>query len=355
MAAVLFALSFQKLTETPQDFTTYDLKQRQGETELLQPMTRLFRQAFRSVFDLAMVGCPKGQPAVMPEAQVELRQCCLLRSATALELGGDRPTWLLIVLADVTPTDPALDIPAWWQQHFRESARKIALARTIGLGGMLDQLQSAPGFSVGHTSFHPDLPWTGRESTISAVYGFYVAAWLSALRIERRQLATRVEPVASLDVPAGIEIANQRLRILNQQRFFLTTDRSNDLELRGLCEALATKYRIAARNARALELHAAFEHHLDNSAKLHSARELGSVSNLILILTILSVPISFFSAIFAINLKSEALEKPWDLMGDYRIYVAFLIGTAVVGIPFLLLKLFDRARLGKSADFAADS
>lgn len=307
-------------------------------------MTVIFRQAFCNIFSSARNFVGKSKPTVAGPFKVNLLQATLFRTNDRSAVGGDLPDYMLVVLVNMTANNEVHDGGEFWRSNFRTREAKIRLARSLGLGGIIDQLAAAEGRIVGQTSSPVSFDPSGLEAATVSVFAFYVNAWLRGLRIERQQLAAPLEAVSNLDLSSSIAIANQRLRILNQQRYFLTSDRTNNLVLRDFCRALVAKYKIEARHNRALDLHTAFEHHLDNSAKLHNSRQLGSVSNLILILTILSVPISFFGAVFAINLKSEALEHPLQLISDYRIYVAFLVGAAIVAIPFLLMKLFDQAR-----------
>ena len=180
--------------------------------------------------------------------------------------------------------------------------------------------------------------------TFGAVFAFYALGWLSAIRIERRQLFMELVPVSAMTLKSGRRIADQRVRIIDQQRHFLTEDRTNDLELRRFCSRLAKKYNLPQRFQRSLEIHQAFEHHLDNSAKLHNASQLGSVANLIFILTILSVPIAFFSAIVAIDVKNDIFVNGRELIKDFRIYSAFLVGVLFTLMPLITLRLLDKFR-----------
>lgn len=345
MGTVVFALSYQYADGTIPRFSTHVLADRTAEEILLGPMTRIFRQAFRSAFETARIFTGEAGRIETESATIRLLNACIFRTSETITVGSDERDYILVTLIDFTLKSPAEDFRTHWKTHFASLESKCSLARSLGLDEALSVLATATDRIVGQTSTPLEIDVTGLELSVMSSFAFYVAAWLNSLRIERRQMFAQLEPVSSLDLASGIEVANQRLRILNQQRFFLTSDRTNNLALRKLCEVFADKFKIAQRNTRALELHGAFEHHLDNSTKLDGAQRLGSVNNLILILTVLSVPISFFSAIFAINLKSEAFEKPWDLLGDYRIYVAFLIGAAVVGLPFIVLKIFDKARI----------
>ena len=341
---VVFALSYQSLTGELPSNQKVQFENRAGEPVYLRPMTSLFRQAFRAIIDSATSFAVSGAAIEVAGAKI-----CLTRFYTFATSGkgigdGDRADQVLIGIAEVTPDSDKQNYYEVWRTHYRPVEAKLELLRKSGLGVLLDGCNVDDGRVIGHTSTPVEFSVKDREKTISAIFALYVVGWLSAMRITRRQLALKLAPLTTMSDGDSQAIADQRLRIINQQRYFLSNDHTNDLDLREFCQKLAEKYKLRERYDRALELHEAFEHHLDNSSKLYSAKQLGSVSNLILILTVLSVPISAFSAIFAINLKSEVMDKPWHILSDQRLYVTLFIGAMWVAVPFIVLKLADRIR-----------
>lgn len=354
MTMIVVSLSFQSVPETLPNFTGDVLGRAESDAALLRPMTFIFRQAFRRIFAHVAMFEGEHHAAAVPGIDVSLVRAAVFHGSSQTTIGDDGCDVLLVGLLEVTSPEAGADVHALWRARYGTPEAKMLLLRTLGLEDAADLFVAVPGRIVGQTSTPLEIDHRGREPTLLAIFAFYAAGWLRALRIERRQLSTELQSVSESDLRAGVEISNQRLRILDQQRYFLTADRTNDTELRTFCTSLLGKFKLPERHHRALELHTAFEHHLDNATKLYSANRLGSVSNLILLLTILSVPISVFSAIFAINLKSEAFEHPLNMLVDARLYAALLVGAAIVAIPFVALKLLDRTWRSRGGQFGAD-
>lgn len=342
MATVVFGLSFQAEAGPFPPHQHHQV----AETEpgwVLSAMTRIFRLAFRSMFSEVRVFQPPAAALQTPAATVGVRHCAAYRASTADIHGRSAPDFLLVVVLDVSPTDRTMSVADVWQP-FRSVDSKISLLERCGLKDVVHSYSVEPGRIVGQNSFVvPDAVDPDPE-LLSSVFAFYFLAWLTCLRVERSQLRTELTVGAKALKTSGWRIANQRLRILNLSRYFLTQDRTNDAAIKAICVALSTKFKLQIRYERALSLHREFEHHLDNNAKIVQSQQLGSVSNLLLILTLLSVPISFFGAVVAVNFNSDAFTAPMQVLLDYRIYFFLALGLTASLIPFALLKIRDIIR-----------
>lgn len=342
MAIVVFGLSFQKEVGDPPSHQYYDIAE--GDAAgMLSGLTTIFRLAFRSMLSQIRIFKLPRKHVKAAGASIEVMHCCSFRASTADIHGRSAPDFLLITVLEILPDEAATNAETVWQS-FRSMERKIQLLGKCGLKPVVEAYSSAPEKTVGQNSFVVPEQLEPNSKLLSSVFAFYFLAWLTSLRIERSQLRTELTVGRRALAASGWKIANQRLRILNLSRYFLTKDRTNDATIKALCEALSIKFKLQSRYDRALSLHREFEHHLDNTAKIIQSQQMGSVSNLLLILTLLSVPVSFFSAVIAINIKSDIFKSPAQVISDPRIYLILAIGFFASLLPFMALKIHDWVR-----------
>jgi len=342
MATVVFGLSFQREAEQLPPHRHDPLTDDTAHS-LLPGMTAIFRLAFCSMLsDMRTFDLPRKADQETPPGAARLLQCASFRASTVDMKGRSAPDFLLIAVLELTLPEGADAGQAW--QAFRTVESKMALLEACGMKKVVQSYSSGERQTVGQNSFVVPGEYPCDASPLSSIFAFYFLGWLTSLRIERSQLRTELAAGPKTTANSGWRIANQRLQILNLSRYFLTNDRTNDASLKGICNALSTKLKLQLRYERALSLHREFEHHLDNTLKIIQSEKLGSVSNLLVILTLLSVPLSFFAAIVAVNMESTIFTSPARVLSDYRIYLLFLVGLAGSLLPFVALKLHDRFR-----------
>jgi hypothetical protein len=347
MAVVVFGLSFQREAETLPPHR-HDRMAEGDASGMLTGLTAIFRLAFRAMLsDVRIFEVPRKRVEAAG-ASIEVSHCCAFRVSTADIEGRSAPDFLLVTILEISPNSTDVDARTIWQS-FRTVERKIALLDQCGLKKVVQSYSPAPGKTVGQNSFVVPVELEPDSKLLSSVFAFYFLAWLTSLRIERSQLRTELTVGRKAVAASALRIANQRLRILNLSRYFLTKDRTNDATIKALCEALSAKFKLQERYERALSLHREFEHHLDNVAKIIQSQQMGSVSNLLLILTLLSVPVSFFGAVIAINLQSDIFKSPSDVITNPTTYLILIVGFFASLIPFSALKLRDwiRARMDR--------
>jgi hypothetical protein len=342
MTLIVFGLSFQEEAAQLPSHAALTL----GESEAaaaLAPMTTIFRTAFRAMFSSKRVFRTTKKTVRFAGLSVKVRACHAYRAATADINGRSTPDYLLVTVLELSPGISDADGATAWRA-FRSLEGKIDLLGKCGLGAVAAAYASAPGKTVGQNSFVLPDDLNPNPQTLADVFVFYFLAWLICLRIERSQLRADLTVARNALRMSGRKIANQRLRIINLSRYFLTQDRTNDVTLKRICAALTDKFKLRTRYDRALSLHRDFEHHLDNLSRIAQSEQMGSVSNLLLILTLASVPLSFFAAAIAIDTKSEVFTDASALVRDHRIYLLLLIGLAGSLLPFAFLKLRDMIR-----------
>jgi len=219
-------------------------------------------------------------------------------------------------------------------------AREEILKQT----SLVDLMQELKGDVRGHSAWFSDELDDRLQSQVLPLAAFYFYAWVLLLRIERNQVDLDITPDINVQKRTINHIITQRVRLINIERFFLTEDRSNRSELRDLCIVLADRYRLQHRFDRAIRRHAAFEHHLDNTSKALQAQRAASQSNMIAILTLMSVPLAAMQVFFGINI-SNTLYVDWQQIAmsstTYFILVASLLCVAA---PLGVLRIVDWRR-----------
>jgi hypothetical protein len=337
-----FALSFQRLKNTKRVSRQYRLDQLQLPCPPLQPMTEIWKIAFRSVFQVAEFGDPDPIIISCDDLVFTLRQIGVFFSpAHALDFteGDDYMVSCVVSVSTSSgsPVEKSSVVAA-----YGGAAGKIRLLNELGLTDLTSSMQLSQDRIMGHNAWLRDSVSHAQLDSFLAIYSFYAYGWILLMRMEREQMFMALGQ--SKLQSSGKAIVRQRLRILNFVRFFLTDDRTNVSELKQFCDDMRARSKYDKRYSRIADAHKDFEHHLDNTAKLAQSRQLGSVSNLIFVLTLFSVPISFFSAALALNFNSPVFEKTMETVVDTRIYVLLGIGAILVLVPFAVFWLFDLMR-----------
>lgn len=339
MATIVLGLSFQReAAQLPRnEFITTGA----GLNAHLQSMTAVFRLSFGSMISSMRIFQVPEKTVHTPTATIKPISCSSYEVSTKDVHGHRTSDFLLIVVLDVHPNDPSVEPAAVWS-CFRSLQSKISLLKDCGLAPIVDAYSPGAGRTVGQNSYTTvDQPLPDSK-VLSSVFAFYFLGWIICLRIERIQLATELTLGREAVRSSGFEVANQRLSILNLSRYFLTEDRTNDPILKQTCVALVDKLKLRKRFERALMLHREFEHHFENTSRLLQSQQLGSVSNLLLILTLFSVPISFFGAAIAINLQGDIFQWTGSVLTNPLVYIILIVGVIAVLLPFAVLKVLDR-------------
>ena len=196
---------------------------------------------------------------------------------------------------------------------------------------------------VGHSAFIADTPNIFTED-LSCVAAFFFYAWILTLRVERTQSEMNISPNLGVITQSSNEIIAQRVRLLNIERYFLSIDRTNIEFLKNVCVKLVNKYRLKERHERAAQLHLSFEHHMDNTEKALQSRRFANLTNMIAILTVISIPLAALQMLFGINLTSSIFREWRTIVGNHVVLASIGIAIATAVVPLLVLKMFDIAK-----------
>jgi len=195
-----------------------------------------------------------------------------------------------------------------------------------------------PGHQAWISEVSPD-EYTG---TIACISAFYFYGWILALRIERNQLRQDITPQIRAGDKIVAQIIEQRMRLLNLDRYFLVGDRTTNSYLKEICTKLSERFRLGKRHRKMSERHAAFESHIDNTSTALQAQRTASLTNMVFVFTCLSVPFAAMQVLFGMSLDSSIYLKTAEMISNTKTYVVALAAFAVVGVLVLLLMLVAR-------------
>lgn len=337
-----FALTVRNFTDTTLPLQRIHLMEHTTPFDGYRRMTEMFKFAFRAAFTTASRYQVDDKTVQIDALTAQLRDLTIYHSPSHALDGTEQQTYVLVCVIGVCgATDPDA-VQRQINAAYDRPQGKRQLLEQFGFAWLLPHLGGATERLIGHNTWCTDEVAADYIPDLSAVFAFYVFGWILLIRIERVQMAMSLRAAANSLTSATI--IKQRLRLINFARFFLTDHRSNNLLVKEFCRSLTAKLRYAERYAKTSATHRDFEHHLDNISKAQQSDRLGTVSNMIFWLTVLSIPIAFFSALFAINYSSPIMQDAISTLADLRVYFILFGGFVLVVTPICGLILFDRLR-----------
>jgi hypothetical protein len=179
------------------------------------------------------------------------------------------------------------------------------------------------------------------------ILGFYGFGQLTVHRIDRDQAQFLVPSSPHRIGDRVVQgLAALRSRITNVKRYFLTTNRTNNRELRAYCAALVNEHGLAERAQRQTDLIEDLERQFENVVQLGQMRYTRRVNLGLMILGGLGLPAAWLGALLAFGFTDEIVARPQSLVVSKRFW-ALTIGLALVLMVMTLVgyslgKLWDR-------------
>ena len=180
----------------------------------------------------------------------------------------------------------------------------------------------------------------GSEIIFPFLYGFHYYNLLLYHRLERDQ----VDLELNLDINSSNQalqlIANNRIRLINIQRYFLTANRSNIEAIKDASDLLRETFSLPDRYIRHIDINNSLEKHLSNVSRIAEAEKSQIFSLIAALLTFFGVPVAIFSALMSANLDAAIIVKPEKLWSDHKFLiisaVSFIIPLSVVFVGFAI-------------------
>jgi hypothetical protein len=306
----------------------------------LTDMTQIFRMNFWQVFDTIYVY------NVEPAAVQYMNVSCTLTRVRLFYSGKTRlnrtedDDYILYYTLSLPETLAASGEAAVTTIATESLSAKEDVLRQAQMARLVDGLRS--GYK-GHSAWISEDFDPSFADEVAALAAFYFYAFILMLRIERHQITADITPQLDVNPAIHNHIISQRIRLINLERYFLTQDRTNNAFLKEICTRLEKKYRLLQRYERASARHSAFEHHMDNTSKALNSQRVSSLSNMIALLTITSIPLAAMQLLFGINLAGSIYLEWHNVLSHHMTYVVFGIGVLAVLVPLLLLRMIDAA------------
>lgn len=169
------------------------------------------------------------------------------------------------------------------------------------------------------------------------VLGFYYFGLLLVHRIDRAQAHIRLPLGAPQLSGASIEtITATRVRLINIDRYFLTTNRSLSRDAKEFVIALVERINLAERYGRQTSINRNLERHLDNIAQMAQAKAARRTNLTLDIIAYLALPVGIFSAAVAFQLQSDMLRAPTLVLSSVRFWSA-LVASVLLPLAVILL------------------
>jgi len=323
----------------------------------LHVMTNGFRIVFGRVFEA--VWEVTDHPAALRwlDEDVRLISAYVAHSNTTRMEGLEGDNWVLVMRLGVEGDAKAV------------RDRMTAARATRGTGtdrAIFDELVDALGdcaitrlfsqltFAVPDTKISPLQTSAEVRDAVPLLVAFYYFALMTVHRIDRDQVRAEmpIEPdrvdEASVDV-----IARTRVRLANVNRYFMTTNRSQYAEARGICRELAESMRLRERYERQVSIHHDMERHLDNVAQIsqvRSSRDTQAASertnSVLYYLTVVGLPLGLFSAVMTFSLDAPLVRDAdrWPTWATFLVALGASATASLILLGVMVLVASGRRR-----------
>lgn len=311
--------------------------------KFLPEMTHIFRANFWATFSRVEVFQPKNRNIEIFGKLAKISDVLVLQSADSDFDGIEGNDFLISFHASFAEGDDELrerKVSLLSDQPSVEYYTQL-LASSVS-EHFLDNYGCEPGALPGVSSqLTSELIDSGHERSAAAVSAFFHYGWIVLLRLERAQLDLKISASSGDILYSAEDIIEQRVRLINIKRRFLTHDRTNNRSLRKHCASYREKFNMDRRFDTLNTVHELFEHHLDNTSKVIQAKRTQALSKALNLLTFLAIPLGVIGTILAIDLQGSFLTDPNSVAGNSILW--FLVGGtfgAVIGIV-ALARLID--------------
>jgi len=171
---------------------------------------------------------------------------------------------------------------------------------------------------------------------------YYYYANLICWRLEREQIALKLQVTEEPGEHILKTLYVHRLRVINLCRYFLTNNRSSNLVVRDFCRSRVDAHKIKAKYNRYHDILTSCETYINNMNSLSQARGTKAVKKILHLLAFIAIPLGIFGAIMQMSPHHDIIENPHDVLTHAGIW--FWVGFSFI-VPLLLLTLgyiYDR-------------
>jgi hypothetical protein len=185
------------------------------------------------------------------------------------------------------------------------------------------------------------------HDTVAFMAAFYFYGWLTVQRLERAQVAVKLAGTAR-EVEEGLAtIGAQRARVVNLNRYFLTTNRSTLDGVKNLCRTLVRRFGLREKYRRHLDVHVSLEQHLNNVSSLAQNQRSRRLNQTVAGLTVVAVPAGIVSALMALSVSADLVRRPGTLLSSPRMTILLLASLVVPLLMLTVALVLDRIAVSR--------
>ena len=317
----------------------HDLERILDTDSALDFMTAPFRIAFTETFSEVRIRSTPSHEVTISSVKGRVARILIFASGSDRLNGTERDDFIVYYQMEIDGEVDATTARALTTNSRSALKEREAAISQASASFHPPRLAVYTGFT-GHRAWISELFPNEYSGTVACISAFYFYAWILMLRIERNQLTQDITPRLRAGDKAVTEVIEQRMRLINLERYFLLGDRTNNDALRSLCIRLSEQFRLESRYQKASARHEAFENHIENTANALQAQRTASIGNMIFWLTMLSVPLAAMQVIFGINLDN-AIYKQIDGLLQYTTFAVLVAAVLIVAVPVLGANLVD--------------
>jgi len=174
------------------------------------------------------------------------------------------------------------------------------------------------------------------------LFCYYYYAHLICWRLEREQIALKLNVMEEPEEQLLKTISVHRLRVINLYRYFLTNNRSNNTAVKAFCAQRVEAHKIVPKYERYQKILTEFETYIDNMSTIAQTRGNKAVKKTLNLLAFFAIPLGIFGAIMQLSPHNDIIESPQDVLTNSDIW--FWVGFSFIA-PLSLLTigyLYDR-------------
>lgn len=323
--------------------------------EALHVMTNGFRIVFGRVFDGSWRLAQEPADLRWLDEDVRLSEAYALHSGHDMLEGLEGDNWLLVMRLGVSGDARTIRdrMTAARSTRGKNADRRVFDELVAALGdGAAGRYLRQWDCGVPDAKITPIQAPEEARAAMPLLAGFYYLGLMTVHRIDRDQARVALPIDPGVPDEESIDfIARTRVRLANVNRYFLTTNRSQNGSVKGLCASLATAMDLERRSARQVSIHHDLERHLDNVAQIaqvfssHRTQEASERTNRVLFyLTVVGMPLAVFSSVMAFSLDAPLVREPdrWPTWASFL--VAFGASASVSLILLGIIMLLSNGR-----------
>lgn len=169
------------------------------------------------------------------------------------------------------------------------------------------------------------------------ILAFYSYCLLFIWQIGRYQEAIEIDDRSEESVHHLSEVLKVRASIINVERRFLTTNVTNDPELKAASQALRRNFGLRDKFIRFLELNESIEKYIATASQIAGERRSRRINYLIFLFTIVSIPLALIQALLSYNANNVFVADGFLASLFSVTFGQFIVGTAVVYLAMVAL------------------